>query len=68
MKVIDEFIEITYQNNDIKLKYMSEAFRDTALNFYGFNTAKIKAVIPTDIPVLEVSEETMDFVFLLEWY
>ena len=59
-------MEITYQNNDIILKYMSEAFRDTALNFYGLNTAKIKAVISTDLPVLEVTEESMDFVFLLE--
>lgn len=45
---------------------MSEAFKDTALNFYGLNTHKIKAVIPTDLPVLDVSEEAMDFVFLLE--
>lgn len=59
-------MEIAYQNNDIILKYMSEAFKDTALSFYGLNTAKIKAVIPTELPVLEVSEEAMDFVFLLE--
>ena len=59
-------MEIAYQNNDIILKYMSEAFKDTALDFYGLNTAKIKAVIPTELPVLEVSEEVMDFVFLLE--
>jgi len=39
------FMEIAYQNNDIILKYMSEAFRDTALSFYGLDTAKIKAVI-----------------------
>ncbi|HEY5561123.1 MAG TPA: hypothetical protein VIK72_05070 [Clostridiaceae bacterium] len=58
--------EISYQNNDIILKYMSAAFKDVALDFYGLHTAKIKAVIPTDLPVLEVSEESMDFVFLLE--
>jgi len=46
-------MEIAYQNNDIILKYMSEAFRDTALSFYGLDTAKIKAVISTELPVLE---------------
>jgi predicted transposase/invertase (TIGR01784 family) len=58
--------KVAYQNNDIILKYMSEAFKDTALDFYGLNTARIKAVIPTELPVLDVSEENMDFVFLLE--
>lgn len=48
--------DVSYQNNDIILKYMSEAFKDTALNFYGLNTSKIKAVIPTELPVLEVSK------------
>lgn len=59
-------MEVAYHNNDIILKYMSEAFKDTALTFYGLDTPKIKAVIPTELPVLEVSEEAMDFVFLLE--
>jgi len=45
---------------------MSEAFKDVALDFYGLNTAKIKAVLPTELPVLDVSEEAMDFIFLLE--
>ena len=58
-------MEIAYQNNDIILKYMSEVFKDTALSFYGLNTAKIEAVVSRELPVLEISEETMDFVFLL---
>ncbi|HEY5562126.1 MAG TPA: hypothetical protein VIK72_10295 [Clostridiaceae bacterium] len=58
--------EIAYQNNDIILKYMSAAFKDVVLDFYGLKTAKIKAVISTELPVLDVSEEAMDFVFLLE--
>jgi predicted transposase/invertase (TIGR01784 family) len=61
-----ELAKVAYQNNDIIMKYMSEAFKDTALDFYGLDTVRIKAVIPTELPVLDVSEENMDFVFLLE--
>ncbi len=59
-------MEIAYQNNDIIMKCMSEAFKDAALDFYGLHTARIKAVIPSELPVIEVSEEVMDFIFLLE--
>ncbi|MBZ4662706.1 MAG: hypothetical protein JG776_388 [Caloramator sp.] len=59
-------IHISHNNNDIILKYMAEAFKDTTLEFLGIKLPKIKSVIPTDLPIIDVKEEVMDFVFLLE--
>ena len=58
--------EITKHNNDIIMKAMAETFKDKTLKIFGFETAKIVDVIPTVLPVLEVKENRIDYIFLLE--
>ncbi|WP_240984868.1 hypothetical protein [Acididesulfobacillus acetoxydans] len=58
--------KITRQNNDVIMKAMAETFKDKSLKVFGLNTAGIKAVIPTVLPVLEVKENRTDYIFLLE--
>jgi hypothetical protein len=53
-------------SKDIMQKYTSVLFRDATLEFYGIKTAKIKEMINVELPVIEVGESSMDFVFLLE--
>ncbi|QQK79631.1 hypothetical protein HUG20_06890 [Salicibibacter cibi] len=36
------------------------------MDFYGIDTAPIVGVEPTDLPVIDVNDSRMDFVFLLE--
>ena len=59
-------MDVSNKNNDIILKYMSGAFKDSTLDFYGLDLPKIKGVVPTELPVLEVTDEMMDYVFELE--
>ncbi|ACV64178.1 hypothetical protein Dtox_3455 [Desulfofarcimen acetoxidans DSM 771] len=58
--------EITLHNNDVIMKAMAETFKDKTLRLFGLNTAKIIGVIPTILPVLEVKENRIDYIFLLE--
>ncbi|QQK77716.1 hypothetical protein HUG15_20435 [Salicibibacter cibarius] len=58
--------KISEQNYDIIFKAMTEQFGQKALNFYGIYTAPILRVEPTDLPVIDVNERRMDFVFLLQ--
>ncbi|WHE06067.1 DUF4351 domain-containing protein [Thermoanaerobacterium thermosaccharolyticum] len=62
----DNNLDISYQNNDIILKSMAQEFKDKSLKFYGINVPKIVTVIPADLPVIEVKEDRLDFIFLLE--
>jgi len=45
---------------------MSELFKDVTLEYYELNLPKIISVKPTELPVINVSDKTMDFVFELE--
>ena len=58
--------EITLHSNDVIMKAMAETFRDKTLSLFGLDTAKIIGVIPTILPVLEVKENRIDYIFLLE--
>jgi transcriptional regulator with XRE-family HTH domain len=59
-------IKIPKHKYDIIQKYTIGLFRDATLEFYGIKTAKIKELINTEIPVIEVRDKDTDFVFLLE--
>jgi hypothetical protein len=59
-------IKIPKHKYDIIQKYTSGLFRDATLGFYGIKSAKIKELINTELPFIEVREKTTDFVFLLE--
>lgn len=58
--------EITRHSNDIIMKSMAETFKDKTLHIFGLDTAKIKAVIPSEVPVVEVKDNRTDYIFLLE--
>ena len=58
--------EVTRQVNDVIMKAMAGTFKDKTLKIFGLNTPRIKAVIPTVLPVLEVKENRTDYIFLLE--
>jgi hypothetical protein len=45
---------------------MSELFKDETLKYYELNLPKIISVKPTELPVINVSNQNMDFVFELE--
>ena len=57
---------ITHNNQDIIFKKMSELFKDKTIEYYELNLPKIISVKPTELPVINVSDRNMDFVFELE--
>lgn|GEM_PF-5397553 len=58
--------EISGHNNDIIMKATAAMFKDKTLEVFGLKTAKIVDIMPTVLPVVEVKEKRVDFVFLLE--
>ena len=59
-------VKISKRVNDIIQKYASGLFKNTTLEFYGIKAAKIKELVNIELPVIEVSESSADFAFLLE--
>ena len=59
-------IQISQHTKDIIQKYTSGLFKNATLEFYGIKTARIKEPINVELPVVEVSETSTDYVFLLE--
>ena len=57
---------IVYQNKDVEFKMISETFKEKSFAAYGLNLPKIKAVLPTNLPVVFANEMRIDNVFLLE--
>ncbi|PNR98817.1 hypothetical protein X927_07630 [Petrotoga mexicana DSM 14811] len=57
---------ITRNRQDIIFKKMSELFKDKTIEYYELNLPKIISVKPTELPVINVSDRNMDFVFELE--
>ena len=55
-----------YQNKDVEFKMISETFKEKSFAAYGLNLPKIKAVLPTNLPVVFANEMRIDNVFLLE--
>lgn len=58
--------KISRNSKDTLQKYASSLFKDATLEFYGIKAAKIKELINVELPVVEVSDSSTDFVFLLE--
>ncbi|MCL1792230.1 MAG: hypothetical protein FWG34_00010 [Oscillospiraceae bacterium] len=59
--------KISIHNRDIISKYTSGLFKSAIFDFYGIkSTSKIKDLINVELPVVEVSEASIDFVFLME--
>ena len=58
--------KISKRAKDIIQKHTSSLFKDATLEFYGVKTAKIIELINVELPVIEVSDSSTDFVFLLE--
>ena len=58
--------DITYHNKDVLSKVMAENFKDKSLKVYGIDVPKIKQVLPTNLPEIQVNEIRIDNLFLLE--
>ena len=58
--------EITYHNKDVLSKIMAENFKDKSLKVYGIDVPKIKQILPTNLPEIQVNEMRIDNLFLLE--
>ena len=58
--------DITYHNKDVLSKVMAENFKDKSLKVYGIDVPKIKQVLPTNLPEIQVNEMRIDNLFLLE--
>jgi len=58
--------DIAYQNKDILFKFLAEKYRNLSLKVYGIEAPKIKEMLPTNFPIVEVNENEADSVFLLE--
>ena len=57
---------ISKRAKDIIQKHASNIFRNVTLEFYGIESAKIVELINVELPVVKVTDSSMDFVFLLE--
>lgn len=58
--------KISKKSKDIIQKYVSATFKNINLEFYGVKTAKIKELINVELPIVEIKDNSIDFVFLLE--
>ena len=57
---------ITYHNKDVLSKILAENFKDKSLKVYGIDVPKIKQILPTNLPQIQVNEMRIDNLFLLE--
>ena len=58
--------EITYHNKDVLSKILAENFKDKSLKVYGIDVPRIKQILPTNLPKIQVNEMRLDNLFLLE--
>ncbi len=58
--------EIAYQNKDVLSKILAENFKEKSLKVYGVKVPRIKEVLPTNLPAIQVNEMRLDNLFLLE--
>ncbi len=57
--------EITYHNKDVLSKILAENFKEKSLKVYGIDVPKIKQILPTNLPQIQVNEMRIDNLFLL---
>ena len=62
----DESQDIAYQNKDIASKMFAEQLKGKSFQVYGVEIGTIKAVLPTNIPVIRVNELRLDNLLELE--
>lgn len=58
--------KVSKKAKDIIQKYIAGAFKDVSLDFYGINTPKIKELINVELPIIDINDNSTDFIFLLE--
>lgn len=58
--------KISKKSKDIIQKYVAGVFKDISLNFYGIKTAKVKELINVELPIIDINDNSTDFVFLLQ--
>ena len=58
--------KISVRARDVIQKHVSGLFQDSALDFYGIKSARIKELINVELPVVEVTDSSTDYIFLLE--
>ncbi len=58
--------DISYQNKDIASKIFAEGLKEKSLQVYGIPASRIKNVLPTNLPAIEVNELRMDNLFQME--
>ncbi|MFE8696107.1 hypothetical protein ACFYKT_07050 [Cytobacillus sp. FJAT-53684] len=58
--------EIPRNHKDIGLRSLAVMFKDEFIPFTGLNLPKVKDVIETNVPIIEVKDRGMDLNFLLE--
>lgn len=58
--------EIAYQNKDVLSKILAENFKEKSLKVYGVKVPRIKEVLLTNLPAIQVNEMRLDNLFLLE--
>ncbi|MCL2158001.1 MAG: transcriptional regulator [Oscillospiraceae bacterium] len=57
---------IAHQNKDIIFKILSETYKNKSLSVYGLELPRIKKILPTNLPTLQVDEKRADNIFMLE--
>jgi len=54
--------KISQKARDVIRKYAGGLFKDSALEFYG----EIKELINVELPIVEVTDSSTDYIFLLD--
>lgn len=57
---------IAYQNKDITSKVVEKELPNKSFEVYGVDLPKIKAALPTNLPIIEANELRLDNLFLFE--
>ena len=58
--------QIAWQNKDIISKIFAENLKGKSLEVYGIHVPRVKAVLPTNLPLIQADELRIDNVFLLK--
>ena len=57
--------EIAYQNKDIASKLLAEYIKGKTFRVYGLDVPEVRAVLPTNIPIVRANELRLDNLFEL---
>ncbi|MCI9169151.1 MAG: hypothetical protein HFH01_13475 [Dorea sp.] len=48
--------KITYHNKDVLSKILAENFKDKSLKVYGLDIPRMKQILPTNLPEIQVNK------------